>query len=57
MDKKQAKKEIDYRIGKIVLATLLAEGLITAEVYEIARQSLMVKIKPLIGSLEPPNGA
>ena len=57
MDKKQAEKEMDYRIGKIVLATLLAEGLITAEVYEIARQSLMVKIKPLIGSLEPPNGA
>ena len=57
MDKKQAEKEMDYRIGKIVLATLLAEGLITAEVYETARQSLMLKIKPLIGSLEPPNGA
>lgn len=57
MDKKQAEKEIDYRIGKIVLATLLAEGLITVEVYENARQSLMLKIKPLIGSLEPPNGA
>lgn len=57
MDKKQAEKEMDYRIGKIVLATLLAEGLVTAEVYETARQSLMLKIKPLIGSLEPPNGA
>ena len=57
MDKKQAEKEMDYRIGKIVLATLLAEGLITVEVYENARQSLMLKIKPLIGSLEPPNGA
>ena len=57
MDKKQAEKEMDYRIGKIVLATLLAEGLITAEEYEAARQFLMLKIKPLIGSLEPPNGA
>ena len=57
IDKKQPEKEMDYRIGKIVLATLLAEGLITAEVYETARQSLMLKIKPLIGSLEPPNGA
>lgn len=57
MDKKQAEKEMDYRIGKIVLATLLVEGLITAEEYEAARQSLMLKIKPLIGSLEPPNGA
>lgn len=57
MDKKQAEKEMDYRIGKIVLATLLAEGLITEEVYETARQLLMLKIKPLIGSLEPPNGA
>ena len=37
MDKKQAEKEMDYRIGKIVLATLLAERLITAEVYETAR--------------------
>lgn len=57
MDIKQAEKEMDYRIGKIVLSTLLAEGLITSEVYETARQSLMLKIKPLIGSLEPPNGA
>ena len=37
MDKKQAEREMDYRIGKIILATLLAEGLITAEVYETAR--------------------
>jgi len=58
MDKKQAEKEMDYRIGKIVLATLLAERLITAEVYKTARrQSLLLKIKPLIGSLEPLNGA
>ena len=57
MDKKQAEKEMDYRIGKIVLATLLVEGLISAEVYETARQSLLLKVKPLIGSLEPPNGA
>jgi len=57
VDKKQAEKEMDYRIGKIVLATLLVEGLISAEVYETARQSLLLKVKPLIGSLEPPNGA
>jgi len=57
MEKKQAEKEIDYRIGKIVLATMLNEGLITEEEYEVARQYLMLKIKPLIGSLEPPNGA
>ena len=44
MDIKQAEKEMDYRIGKIVLSTLLAEGLITSEVYETARQSLMLKI-------------
>ena len=57
MEKKQAEKEMDYRIGKIVLATMLNEGLITKEEYEVARQYLMLKIKPLIGSLEPPNGA
>lgn len=57
MDKKQGEKEMNYRIGKIVLATMLSEGLITEEEYEVARQYLMLKIKPLIGSLEPPNGA
>lgn len=48
---------MNYRIGKVALATMLSEGLITAEEYETARQSLMLKIKPLIGNLEPPNGA
>lgn len=57
MDKRQAEKEMDYRIGKIVLVAMLDEGLISAEEYETARRSLMAKIKPLIGSLEPPNGA
>lgn len=53
MDKKQAEKEMDYRIGKIVLATMVHEELITKEEYEAVRQYLMSKIKPLMGSLEP----
>lgn len=56
MDKKQTEKEMEYRLCKIALATLLAEGLISEEEYDAARQRLIIKIKPLIGSLEPPNG-
>ena len=56
MEKKQAEKEMDYRIGKIVLATMLSEGLLSNEEYDAARENLMNKLKPLIGSLEPPHG-
>lgn len=56
MEKKQAEKELDYRIGKIVLATMLSEGLLSNEEYDSAREHLMNKLKPLIGSLEPPHG-
>lgn len=56
MEKKQAEKEMDYRIGKIVLATMLSEGLLSNEEYDSAREYLMNKLKPLIGSLEPPHG-
>jgi uncharacterized protein YqgQ len=52
MTKKQADRELDYRIGEITLATMLADGLITREEYEAARRYLIVKLKPLIGSLE-----
>lgn len=48
MTKKQADRELDYRIGEIMLATMLAEGLITREEYETARRYLIVKLKPLI---------
>ena len=57
MNKKQADRELDYRIGEITLATMLAEGLITREEYEAARRHLIVKLKPLIGSLEQSNEA
>lgn len=32
MEEKQAEKEMDYRIGKIVLATMLSEGEYVASV-------------------------
>jgi membrane peptidoglycan carboxypeptidase len=51
MNKKQADRELDYRIGEIVLATMLAQGIITQKEYEDARRYLIVKLKPLIGSL------
>lgn len=57
MNRDQAEKEMDYRIGKIVLATMLAEELISQEEYDAVRCYLMTQIEPLIGSLEPPNGA
>lgn len=57
MTKKQADRELDYRIGEITLATMLTEGLITREEYETARRYLLVKLKPLIGSLEPSDEA
>lgn len=57
MDQKQSEKELQYRIGKIILATMMAEGLISQSEYDSARCHLMEKIQPLIGSLEPPNGA
>ena len=37
MDQKQAEKEIEYRIGKIVLATMMAEGLISQSEYDAAQ--------------------
>lgn len=57
MDQKQAEKEIEYRIGKILLATMMAEGLISQSESDVAQCYLMKKIQPPIGSLEPPNGA
>jgi hypothetical protein len=44
MDKRQAVRELDYRIGKIVLATMLAKGVITADEYETARLYLVDKL-------------
>lgn len=44
MEKKQAEKEMDYRIGKIVLATMLSEGLLSNEEYDAARENLMNKL-------------
>lgn len=57
MNNKLAEKELDYRIAKIVLATMFAKGIISHEEYETARRWLIKKIQPPIGSLEPPNGA
>ena len=37
MDQKQAEKEIEYRIGKILLATMMAEGLISQSESDVAQ--------------------
>lgn len=52
MDKKQAQNEISYRVLKIVLLTLLSEGLITESEFDDARKVLVNKLKPLVGGLE-----
>lgn len=57
MNNKLAEKELDYRITKIILATMFAKGIISHEEYETARRWLIKKIQPPIASLEPPNGA
>lgn len=52
MDHKQAKAEMVYRIIKIVLLTMKSDDIITGKEYEVARQKLVRKLKPLVGSLE-----
>mgnify|MGYP001011975580 CR=1 FL=1 len=52
MEKQQANNEISYRVIKIVLSTLLSEGLLNDYEFEDARRELIVKLKPPIGSLE-----
>jgi hypothetical protein len=54
MNIKQAENEMNYRIIKIVLSTMLTEGLISKAEFERARKKLVNKLKPLIGSLEEP---
>ena len=52
MDKKQAQNEVSYRVLKIVLLTLLSEGLITESEFDDARKQLVNKLKPIVGGLE-----
>lgn len=54
MNTKQAENEMNYRIIKILLSTILAEGLISKAEFERTRKKLVRKMKPLIGSLEEP---
>ena len=52
INKKDAKKEIDYQLIKLLLLNLKRAGLITAEEAELARKRAQKQIKPLIGSLD-----
>ena len=52
MKRKDAESEFNYRIIKIMLATMLDKGIISFDEYESIRQDLLLKTKPLIGSLE-----
>ena len=54
MNTKQAKNEMNYRIIKIILSTMLAEGLISKTEFDRTRKKLVRKLKPLNGSLEEP---
>lgn len=51
MNKKQAENEMNLRIVKTVLSTMLTEGLISKAEFECVRKKLVRKLSPLIGSL------
>jgi hypothetical protein len=52
MNKLQAGNEIKYRLIKIMLETMEAEGLISASEKETVLKKLINKVKPLIGQLD-----
>ena len=52
MDQKNAENEMKYRLVKIVLAAMLADGIINETEFEIIRKKLVKKLNPLIGGLE-----
>lgn len=52
MNKKQAENEITYRILKILLNTMEADGLICSAESETIRKKLIEKVRPLIGQLD-----
>ena len=52
MNQKQAESEMKYRLIKILLDAMEADGLISASEKETARKKLVDKLKPLIGQLD-----
>lgn len=52
MNKQQADKEMKYRLIRIVLDAMEADGLISADEKEAVLQRLVARIKPLIGQLD-----
>lgn len=52
MNKQQAEKEMKYRLIKIMLEAMEAEGLINVSEKETVLKKLINKLKPLIGQLD-----
>lgn len=52
MNTKQVKNEMNCRVIRTMLSTILVERLISKAEVERARKILVRKLKPLIGSLE-----
>ena len=49
---KQSEDELAYRLIKIMLASMVSEGLITKSESESVRKKAVLHLEPLIGSLE-----
>ena len=52
MNKQQAENEMKYRLIKIVLEAMDAEGLLSVSEKEAVLKKLVNKLKPLIGQLD-----
>lgn len=52
MNKQQAENEMKYRLIKIMLEAMEAEGLINGSEKETVLKKLINKVKPLIGQLD-----
>ncbi len=52
MNKQQAENEMKYRLAKIMLEAMEAEGLISGSEKETVLKKLVNKVKPLIGQLD-----
>jgi len=52
MNKQQAGNEMKYRLIKIMLEAMEAEGLISVSEKETVLKKLINKVKPLIGQLD-----
>lgn len=52
MNKQQAENEMQYRLIRILLDAMEADGLISASEKEAVLKKLVAKVKPFIGQLD-----